>query len=100
MIIAITDSNEDNFAIRFNDPSKADIVADCMERGLGAWYAATDPESYEDDLFTKEDIEGFYDAGYAEPTMELLKRNGIEFECVDIEYDENNKIIADEVIHA
>lgn len=100
MILAMTDSNECNFAIRFANEAARDQVEEYMREGLEAWYCAAHvPVDYEGKYWTNEDVECFYGMGYAEPTIELLDRFGIEHELVDIEYDENGDIAnADEVI--
>ena len=100
MILAITDSNECNFAIRFANEAARDQVEEYMREGLEAWYCAAHvPVDYNGKYWTNEDVEGFYGLGYAEPTSELLDRDGIEHEIVGIEYDENGDISnADEVI--
>lgn len=95
MTIAIFDDNECNFAVKFDDESAKEKVVKYMIAGLRAWYAAAHDNLDEDDLeyFSQEDIEGFYDAGYAEPTCELLDRDGIKHEIIDIEYDIHNQLI-------
>ena len=103
MVIAIVDDNDCDFAIKFEDESVKDKVKEYMKAGLSAWYQAAhvdDEDDVEDnEYFTGEDIIGFYDEGYAEPTMELLERFGIEAECIDVEYDNNDCVVnADEVI--
>lgn len=99
MIIAqIDDCNDCSFAIKFEDESAKETVKEFMKEGLAAWYAATNPEEYEGNSFSKEEVKGFYWEGYTEPTIELLEKKGIESECVDIEYDEHGSINADEVI--
>lgn len=101
MTIALLDQqNECNFAIRFEDVSLKDKVKELMIAGLDSWYEAAYDEIEDNDYFTAEEIEGMYNDGYAEPTLELLERNGIKGECVDIEYDEDDCVInADEVIY-
>ena len=103
MIIAILDDNECNFGIKFDDVSLKDKIKEYMEEGLAAWYAAAycaeNDEEYENDYFTKEEIESFYWAGYAEPTEKLLEKNNIPFESVDLEYNDDDEVInVDEVI--
>ena len=100
MVIAITDSNDCDFAVQFDNADDAEKVKSCMRKGLNAWYCAAHPDSYEGTDFTKEEIEGFYWEGYAEPTQILLDRNGIASKVVDIEVDENYEVTADEVIYA
>ncbi len=98
MVVAMVDvCNDCSFAIKFADATQKEKVEECMSKGLAAWYAATDPEKYDGDYFTQEEVEGFYWSGYAEPTLELLKKHGIDGDVVDIEYDENGCVInADE----
>lgn len=99
MKIAFHDDNDLDFTIEFMDESKKDKVIECMEKGISAWYRATDPENYEGDDFTIEEVEGFYWDGYAEPTETLLKREGIEFELVENEYANDGNLVADEIVH-
>lgn len=99
MRIGYTDSNDCDFTIVISDDNQKDKAIECMERGIDAWYCAAHPNTYDRDDFTREEVEGFYWDGYAEPTKELLKREGIEFELVDDEYDEDGHLIADEIIN-
>lgn len=99
MKIGYVDSNDCDFTIVISDDSQKDKVIKCIEKGIGAWYCATNPEDYDDDAFTKEEVEGFYWNGYAEPTEALLKREGIEFELVENEYDDDGNLIADEIVN-
>ena len=99
MIIAILDSNECNFAVKFNDESQKEKVIEYMKGGLDSWYGTSCDEIEDNKYFTAEEIEGFFQLGYAEPTEELLVRNGIEAEVIDVEYDDDGKVInADKVI--
>ena len=98
MILGVFDSNDCDFAIKFDDVSKLDLVKELARAGLSAWYQAAHEDIEGDEYFTAEEIEGFYDSGYAEPTCELLDRYGIEYEIVDFEYDENGEAICDEAI--
>ena len=98
MRIAFHDDNDLDFTLVIKDESKKDKVIECMEKGIDAWYGATDPEHYKGDAFTKEEVEGFYWEGYAEPTEILLKREGIEFELVEDEYNEDGERIADVIV--
>ena len=100
MVITIVDQNECNFAIKFANEAVKEQVKDYMKEGLKAWYCAANvPVDYEGKYWTNEDVKGFYGLGYAEPTIELLDRFGIEHELVDIEYDEDGNVKnADEVI--
>ena len=87
MVLAITDSNECNFGIKFEDESKLELVKYVAQLGLYAWYQAAH-EDKANPHFTEDEIDGFYWSGYAEPTSELLDRYGIKHEIVD--YDENS----------
>lgn len=100
MVIAICDSNNQSFAVKFDDDSVKEQVKTCMKEGLDVWYCAAHvPVDYEGSLFTKEEVEDFYDLGYAEPTEILLDRLGISYEIADIETDDDDFIInVDEVI--
>lgn len=101
MVIAMIDTENDcSFAIKIANDAAKEKVKEYMKEGLGAWFCATDPESYNKDHFTKEEVEGFYWCGYAAPTCELLDKNGIEHEVIDIEKDEDgNAKNADEVFY-
>ncbi len=102
MIIAIIDvQNDCSFAIKFANEAERERVEDYMQEGLRAWFcAAHDPVDYNGKYWKNEDVERFYGAGYVEPTEELLNEAGIEFELVDIEYDEDENISnADGVIY-
>ena len=98
MRIAYTDQNECDFTLVIKDESMADKVAECMEKGMEAWYAATRPEQYDGDAFTKEEVEGFYWEGYATPTCELLEKEGVEYELVADAYIDDGEIIADRIV--
>ncbi len=101
MVIALIDNcNDLNFAIKIANEADAEKTKKYMEEGLSAWYcAAHTPTDYEGECFSKEEVEDFYYLGYAEPAEFLLKKDGIEFETVDIEYDEDGNVTnADEVI--
>ena len=98
MRIAYTDQNDCDFTILIQDESLADKVVDCMLRGIDAWYCAAHPETYDGNDYTKEEVEGFYWEGYATPTCELLEREGIEYELVDDEYNEDGERIADRIV--
>ena len=93
MVLAIFDNNDLDFAVKFKDVSQKEKVKKYMIAGLAAWYAAAhcdeDDEDYE--YFTRKEIESFYGSGYAEPTMELLERNGIEAEIISVQYDEDGQ---------
>lgn len=102
MVIAILDENECNFAVRFDDETKKEIVKELMIAGLSSWYEAANEDIEEiegNEYFTADEISMMYNDGYAEPTMELLKRYNINGEVIDVEYDKNDEVInADEVI--
>ena len=86
MTIAIIDElNDCSFAVRFEDKTKADIVRKAMIDGLDAWYAAAE-ETAESDVFTRAELDSFYNLGYAEPTMILLDKAGIEYAIEDVHY--------------
>lgn len=99
MRIGYTDSNDCDFTIVISDDSQKDKAIECIEKGISAWYRATDPENYDGDDFTLEEVEGFYWEGYAEPTCQLLEREGIEYELVEDEYDEDGRRIVDEIVN-
>ena len=86
-IICVVDQNDSDFAFRVK-AEDADRAIELSVRGLLAWYCAAHPEDWEDDEdFTREDLESFWDSGYADPARILLDRHGIWYEDVDIEYD-------------
>ena len=101
MVIAMIDElNDCSFAVSFSDISVKEIIKTCMRLGLDAWYAAAHIDTYEGTEFTKEDVEGYYEAGYAEPTSDLLLKKGIEHKIIDIEYNEDGEVInADEAFY-
>jgi len=102
--IAFIDDNECNFAIRFEDESLKDKVRQYMQEGMTAWYCAAwsaeeRKEYFEETYFTNEEVEGFYELGYTEPTCILLDRYGIKYELVDIKYNKNGEPVnVDEII--
>lgn len=100
MVIALLDQqNECNFSIRFDDESKKEMVKEFMRAGLSAWYEAAHDDIEENRYFTADEIAGFYDAGYGEPTLVLLKRYHVKADLIDCEYDEDDCVVnADEVI--
>ena len=84
MILAYTDSNDCDFAVKFNDESKADKVQEAINAGIDAWYEAANEEIEANEYWSEEEIRAMYNDGYAEPTCELLDRWGIEYEIVDV----------------
>ena len=101
MVIAMIDNfNDCSFAIEFKDKSQKEQIKKYMRVGLDAWMAATNVDTYEGTEFTKEDVEGYYGAGFAEPTSDLLLKKGIEHKTIDIEYNEDGEVInADEAFY-
>jgi hypothetical protein len=100
MIVVILDScNDCDFALKIDDQYRnkiKDIKEFCLA-GLQAWYRSCHEDLTEEDTkyFSKEEIDSFWGCGYAEPSMELLKKNGIEAELTDCEYDEEeNELIS------
>lgn len=74
----------------------ADIAMKCGAKGLDAWYCASHPEDWEnDEYFTQEDVDSFYDLGYAEPAEMLLERYCVSYKLLDPEYDEDDNLICD-----
>lgn len=99
MVIALVDPyNDCSFAVEFTDLSVKEQVENYMREGLSAWYSATDPDKYNGDLFTIEEITSFYECGYAEPTEILLEKNHISYKLVDIETDNEDYIINADII--
>ena len=100
MILGVVDwQNDCNFGIEFDAKEKLELVKKLAIDGLATWYqAAHDDKTNE--YFTKDEVEAFYDSGYAEPTSELLDRYGITHKIVDLKYDENNECVTkcDEVV--
>ena len=108
IVLAVTDSRANYLVIDgsislsdFVDKVKEEKVEELMRAGLDAWYqAANEDMNYENAYFSSEEISQFYCVGYAEPTMELLERYGIDAEVIDVEYDKNDEVInADKVIY-
>lgn len=100
MLIGIIDvaGNDLDFCLVV-DEKDAELAKKCGEMGMLAWYCATHPEDWEDnEYFTKEDVESFYDLGYCEPTEILLKRYGIPYTIVNPEYNEKDEMIADDYV--
>ena len=101
MILGVFDSfNDCDFGIKFEDADKLELVKKLALAGLGAWYQAAHEDIEGDEYFTAEEIEGFYDSGYAEPTSELLDRYEIEHEIIHLEFDDDGECITecDEII--
>lgn len=98
-LVAVWDSvNYCNFGILLEDAKDAPKAKEYGIAGLDAWYQATlDPEERDSKYFTAEDIEGFYDLGYAEPTEMLLENDGIEFKIVDLRYADDDEECADPI---
>ena len=93
MVFGLVDiQNDCSFAVKFDDVSKLDLVKQFAVEGLSTWYEAANEDIEANEYFTKEEIEGFYESGYAEPTSELLDRYGIRHEIIDIKCDENDII--------
>ena len=100
MTVGLIDwQNDCNFAIKFNAVDKLDLVKKFMREGLATWYQATH-EDKTNEYFTEEEVEAFYESGYAEPTSELLDRYGIEHEIINLEYDDDGECVTecDEII--
>ena len=97
MLLAVLDGNECNFGIMFKNESKLDEIKKLAKAGLGAWYQAAN-DDYENEYFTADEIEGFYNSGYAEPTEELLEKFNIEAEIVDLDFNSNDEAICDAVV--
>ncbi len=98
MIIAYTDQNDCDFAIKLLDDSKAELAKELMSEGMDAWYSAAHVPVEATEHFTKEDVEAMYGDGYAEPTYKLLDRFKIPYEKIELQYDENGDVIADEMV--
>lgn len=52
-------------------------------------------ENRENDYFSPDEVDGFYDLGYVEPPMLLLERFGIAFKRCEMEYDNDGEPICD-----
>ena len=93
-LLAVCDPlNNCDFGILLEDAKDAPKAKEYGIAGLRAWYDATsDPEDIEgNEYFTSEEIEGFYGLGYAEPTEMLLRKEGIKFEIVDLQYEDDDE---------
>lgn len=99
MKIGYTDDNDCDFTIEIEDDTQQKKTVECIQKGIEAWYAATNPETYKGDDFSKEDIDGFYWEGYAVPTCILLDRAGIKYELVEDEYDDNGMRVVDMLVN-
>ncbi len=98
MILAVIDSfNHCNFGVRFCAKEKLVLVKKLALCGLKTWYQAAHDDK-KNEYFTEEEVEAFYESGYAEPASELLDRYGIEHEIVDLTYDEYGEAICDEAV--
>ena len=97
MIIAHTDGNDLDFAIECAE-SVADKVKKAIDIGVSAWYQAAHEDVEPNEYWSAEEIEAMYGDGYAEPTMELLDRWGVEYKLVEFKVDEDDNIICDECV--
>ncbi len=98
MLIAYTDQNDCDFAVKFDDETKENEVRKAIQVGIDTWYEAAHTDIEGNEYFTKEEIEAFYESGYAEPTCEILDKLGIEYEIVDVEYNDNDEVVCDELM--
>ncbi len=98
MTILCIDDNECNFGVRFDDESKKHLVKKAILEGLGTWYQASSDDFSGNQFFTAEEVEGFYDAGYAEPTSVLLKRWNVVHEITEWQNEDGSTIDCDEVV--
>lgn len=92
--IAYVDGNACDFCLAIEDDSKVDLAKELIQAGVDAWYQAAD-ENHENEYFSPEEIEGFYDFGYAEPSMLLLERFGIAFQHCEMEYNWEGEPVCD-----
>lgn len=97
MLLAVVDQNDCDYGIILNDTSRLEEVKKLALAGHAAWYQATN-DDFENEYFDEETIESFYCVGYAEPAEELFKRNRIEYEIVDLEYDDDGEPICDDLV--
>ena len=97
MIIAYTDSNDLDFAIECAE-RVANKVKKAIDIGVSAWYQAAHEDVKSNEYWTAEEIEAMWGDGYAEPTMELLDRWGVECKLVGFKVDEDDNIICDELV--
>ena len=88
MVIGYSDDNDLCFAIKIPYNNARDRVTEAIKVGVSAWYEAAHDDIEPNEYFTTEDIEGFYEIGYAEPTIELLDRWNIEYEFISLDDDE------------
>lgn len=93
MRIAHIDDNDCNFVVEFKNETDAPKVREAIKAGISAWYEAAHDTIEDNEYWDKEEIISFYNDGYAEPTVELLDRWGIEHKILDVEYDRNDNVI-------
>lgn len=101
MIIGVIDSaNDCHFALRVDDNVDVELVKTLAMCGLTAWYKAAwlDDEIDDDEYFTKEEIIGFYDFGYAEPASILLERYNIHHEVEELRFDDDDNAVCDDSV--
>ena len=92
--IAYVDGNACDFCLEIEDDSKADLAKELIHAGVDAWYQAAD-ENRENNYFSPDEVDGFYDFGYAEPSMLLLERYGIAFKHCEMAYDREGEPVCD-----
>ena len=100
MILGVIDSfNDCAFGIKLSDTKQIDLVKELALAGLASWYESANLDAEGNEYFTKEDIESFFDCGYAEPSSELLDRYHIEHTIVDLEIIEGKYVCDDYVAY-
>ena len=80
MLIGYTDTNECNFAVNVLRKRDVKRAVKLIDEGITAWYRAAwdGREPIEPtENYSADEIEGFYGAGYAEPSLWLLEKFNI-----------------------
>ena len=85
------------FVILFKNETELDRGTELAKRGFEAW---SNPEGVgKGDFlpdFDTEDESWINCSGWAEPSIELLDRAGIDYQLIDVDLDENGSIIHEE----
>ncbi len=87
-LIAYTDENECDFAVNVLRKRDVKKAIKLINEGVTAWYRAAwdGREPIEPtENYSAEEIEGFYGAGYAEPSLWLLEKFKIPHRHVRLE---------------
>ena len=79
-----------SFEVLVKNDNQMDVAIRAVKEGWNAWLAATTPEEWNGEYFTKEEVESFYELGFTEPTQIILDRLQISYEFVSCYDDEGN----------